>query len=192
MESRRQTKAETLQPNWEGGRGLLPRRPPTPALRQGPESLRTPQGWRSGLRGISSPVQARALKESVDSPGLEEQAPRDLLTSPALLQGLARPAPSQRSPCSPHPTQKQGRGALSWSLQLTARHDEPGFLCWSAPRARGRPSIGSDAERREGYAQRRLSSLSTSTSAQTPTFPRTARQVSMTAPNKPAEGRKQA
>ena len=101
VESRRQTKAETLQPNWEGGRGLLTRRPPTPALRQGPESWLTPQGWRSGLRGFSSPVQARALKEPVDSPGLEERAPRDLLTSPALLQGLAWPAPSQRSPCSP-------------------------------------------------------------------------------------------
>ena len=105
MESRRQTKAETLQPNWEGGRGLLPRRPPTPALRQGPESRRTPQGWRSGLRGISSPVQARALKEPVDSPGLEERAPRDLLTSPGQgpegVSGLPR-AGGAGSSGSPH------------------------------------------------------------------------------------------
>ena len=137
-----------------------------PRLSQGPESRRTPQDWRSGLRGISSPVQrsSRAWHHP-----LHPKLP--LLPSPHTETG------TRRFP-----------GVLRLRPGVTSRASFAG-----QPRgARGRPFAGSDAERREGHAHRGLSSLSTSASGRTPAFPLTARQVSMTAPKKRAEGRKQA
>lgn len=146
--------------------GAAPQGPQAPRLSQGPESRRTPQDWRSGLRGISSPVphSSRAWHRA-----LHPKLP--LLPSPHTETG------TQRFP-----------GVLRLRPGVTSRASFAG-----QPRgARGRPFAGSDAERREGHAHRGLSSLSTSASGRTPAFPLTARQVSMTAPKKRAEGRKQA
>ena len=132
-------------------------------------SGRTRRGARGCSPGARLPRSARALKAG-RLPRAGGAGSRDLLTSPALLQDLARPTPSQHSTCSPHPTQKHGRSALSWSLPLMPRRDEPGHPLLVSPSG---PEVGPPlALMLKGvrHAHRRLSSLSTSTSTQTPAF----------------------
>ena len=124
-------------------------------------SGRTRRGARGCSPGARLPRSARALKAG-GLPRAGGAGSRDLLTSPALLQDMTRPTPSQRSTCSPHPTQKHGRSALSWSLPLMPRRDEPGHPLLVSPSG---PEVGPPlALTLKGvrHAHRRLSSLSTS------------------------------
>lgn len=148
------------------GPGAAPQGPQAPRLSQGPESRRTPQGWRSRLRGISSPV-------------------------PRSSRAWHRPL-HPKLPLLPSPHTETGTRRLPGVLRLRPGVTSRASFAGQPRGARGRPFAGSDDERREGHARRGLSSLSTSASGRTLAFPPPARQVSMTAPKKPAEGRKQA